>query len=182
MFVAAVAAFELKNTALRYGVAVGSILFMGFYAVRMVTISDFIDFTALRFPPISRDTYFYILYAGVLITSLIWGRVYCGYLCPFGTLSEFLNKISPIKFRIPYRYQSKLRLVKYVIFALVVFEILQSTILYQIEPFGTLLLFSGDTLAWAILALILGTSIFVNRFYCTYICPAGTGLGLLSSV
>ena len=101
LFVAAVAAFELKNTAVRYGVAVGSILFMGFYAVRMITISDFIDFTTLRFPPISRDTYFYILYAGALITSLIWGRVYCGYLCPFGTFSDFLNKISPIKLTNP---------------------------------------------------------------------------------
>ena len=69
---------------------------------------------------------------------------------------------------------------KYVIFGLVVFEILQGTILYQIEPFGTFLLLSGGALAWVFLALILGASIFLNRFYCTYICPAGTGLGLLS--
>jgi len=61
-----------------------------------------------------------------------------------------------------------------------VFEILQSTILYQIEPFGTFFFLSGNALAWIFLASILGASIFLNRFYCTYICPAGTGLALLS--
>ncbi len=180
LFAAAVIAFELKSDKIRYGVQIGSILFMGFYAVRMVTLGDFVDFTSRVFPPFWHDLYWYALYGGVLVTSLIWGRFYCGYLCPFGVFTDLLNKISPVKLKVPYKYQSKLRLVKYAIFAIVIFEILQGTILYQFEPFGTFFLFSGDTFAWVFLGLILGTSIFLNRFYCKYICPAGTGLALVS--
>ena len=77
-----------------------------------------------------------------------------------------------MKLKIPLKYQSKLRFTKYVILAIVVFEIFQKTILYQVEPFGTFFLFNGDTFAWIFLGSILGISIFFNRFYCKYICPA----------
>lgn len=179
LFAAAVVAFEFKSNKMRYGVSILSIVFMGFYAVRMVTIGDFVDFIKRFFPPISRDPYFYVLYGGVIVTSLIWGRLYCGYLCPFGVFTDFINKLSPIKLIVPYKYRSKLRYAKYVILALVVYEILEGTVLYQVEPFGTLFLLRGTELAWIFLGLILVASIFVNRFYCTYICPAGAALALL---
>ena len=179
LFAAAVIAFELKSDKIKYGVWVGSIVFIGFFAVRMVTMGDFVDFTSWTFPPFSRNMYWYVLYGGVLVTSLIWGRFYCGYLCPFGTFTDLLNKISPLKLKIPLKYQSKLRFTKYVVLAVVVFEIFQKTILYQVEPFGTFFLFNGDTFAWIFLGSILGISIFFNRFYCKYICPAGAGLALL---
>lgn len=180
LFVAAVIAFELKSTKIRYGVYIGSILFMGFYMVRMVTVGDFGDFLRWIFPPFARDPYWYFLYAGVLVTSLIWGRFYCGYLCPFGSFTDILNRISPIKLKVPYKYQSKLRNTKYIVLSIVILELLEGTFLYQVEPFGTLFEFSGDTLAWMFLGLMVGSSIFVDRFYCTYVCPAGAGLSLLS--
>jgi Pyruvate/2-oxoacid:ferredoxin oxidoreductase delta subunit len=180
LFVAAVIAFELKSEKARYGVYVVSIIFIGFFAARMVTMDDFTDFVHWIFPPFWSNMYWYVLYGGVLATSLFWGRFYCGFLCPFGAFTDLMNKISPLKLKIPIKYQSKLRLTKYVVLAVVVFEILQNTILYQVEPFGTLFLFNGDTLAWVFLGLILGVSIFFNRFYCKYICPAGAGMALIS--
>lgn len=182
LFVAAVVAFELKSDKMKYAVWVGSIFFIGFYTIRMVSMGDFTDFLHLRFPPFWNNLYWYALYGGVLVTSLIWGRFYCGFLCPFGTFTDILNKISPVKLKIPTKYQSKLRFTKYIVLGIVVFEIFQNTILYQVEPFGTLFLFSGDTFAWIFLGLILGTSIFFNRFYCKYICPAGAGMALISSL
>ena len=180
LFIAAVVAFELKREKIRYVVVVASIAFIGFYAVRMVTMGDFTDFVHWRFPPFWNNLYWYVLYGGVLVTSLIWGRFYCGFLCPFGTFTDTLNKISPLKLKIPLKYQSKLRYAKYIVLAIVVFEIFEKTILYQVEPFGTLFLFRGDTFAWIFLGSILGISIFFNRFYCKYICPAGAGMALLS--
>ena len=105
LFAAAVIAFELKSDKIKYGVWVGSIVFIGFFAVRMVTMGDFVDFTSLIFPPFWRNIYWYVLYGGVLVTSLIWGRFYCGYLCPFGSFTDFLNKLSPVKLKIPIKYR-----------------------------------------------------------------------------
>ncbi|MGA2876861.1 MAG: 4Fe-4S binding protein, partial [Nitrososphaerales archaeon] len=53
---------------------------------------------------------------------------------------------------------------------------------YQVEPFGTLFQLNGDTFAWIFLGSLLVISIFFNRFYCKYICPAGAGMALLSSL
>ncbi len=182
LFGAAIIGFELKSDRIKYGVWAFSILLIGFFAVRMVSMGDFYSFIHLMFPPFWRNLYWYALYGGVFVTSLFWGRFYCGYLCPFGAFTEILNKLSPVKFKIPVKYQSKLRWSKYIVLAVVVYGILQNTFLYQVEPFGTLFLFNGDTFAWVFLGLILGISIFYHRFYCKYICPAGAGMALLSAL
>ncbi len=185
LFAAAVVAFELKSDKIRYGVWAGSILFVGFYATRMVTMGDFQDFVHFLFPPFWNNLYWYALYGGVLVTSLFWGRFYCGFLCPFGTFTDALNKISPLKFKIPLKYQSKLRYTKYIVLAVSLYLILQKTIfyqIYQVEPFGTFFQLNGDTLAWIFLGSILVISIFFNRFYCKYVCPAGAGMALLSKL
>jgi polyferredoxin len=42
--------------------------------------------------------------------------------------------------------------------------------------------FSGSTLMWIMLGLLLLTTVFIKNFYCRYLCPLGAALGLISNL
>jgi len=57
-----------------------------------------------------------LLFGSAFFLSLIWGRVYCGWLCPFGAVTEFLNKLAgmllPLRSKIPASVKGKASVVK----------------------------------------------------------------------
>ena len=147
---------------------------------------------------------FYV--TGLLILfGTIFGRLICGFLCPFGFLQELLYKIPVRKWRIPKKIDDKLRYLKYVI--LVVFVLLLPAFLHgtygigdpwfckYICPAGTLeggiplvsvnsglrsmvgVLFSWKIL---ILILVLVASMYIYRPFCKYMCPLGAIYGLFN--
>lgn len=186
LFAGALLAFWAGRDWAKYTIFVASIVFLGLYAGRMVSISDFPIFLNGYFPPLGNNTFWYLLYGGVLFTSLIWGRVYCGYLCPFGAFTELLNAVSPFKLRIPEAIHRRLVYAKYVVLVITVVLVLAAirgvamgSDFFDVEPFSTLFLWSGDAIAFGFLGVILVASALICRFYCRYICPAGAALSIL---
>src|SRR5690606_16920658 len=59
------------------------------------------------------------LFFFTLVFALVFGRAFCGNLCAFGFLQELLGKISKKKLRVPEKLDKVLRLLKYVVLALV---------------------------------------------------------------
>lgn len=147
---------------------------------------------------------FYV--TGLLILfGTIFGRLICGFLCPFGFLQELLYKIPVRKWRIPKKIDDKLRYLKYVI--LVVFVLLLPAFLHgtygigdpwfckYICPAGTLeggiplvsvnsglRSMVGFLFSWKILILILVlvASMYIYRPFCKYMCPLGAIYGLFN--
>lgn len=119
-----------------------------------------------------------ILLSILLLTTLIFGRVYCSVLCPFGLFQEFLMFI----FRRPVAKRRN-RPYKYLL-AAVVFGILAggtAVLIRLIDPYA--LFGSAADGAWiGITAAVIITILvfFAGRFFCSHICPVGTVLGLLS--
>ena len=126
------------------------------------------------------------LLMGVPILILLFGNLYCGYLCPFGALQELLG------FLIPKRFKPKLshttvqgtRFIKYaVLFALVigVFALKNKEGLL-IDPLTSVF----NRQLWPALFLTplwlcLGVGcLFVTRFWCRFMCPTGAFLSLLN--
>ncbi|WP_229219033.1 4Fe-4S binding protein [Rugamonas brunnea] len=131
-----------------------------------------------------------VLWAFVLVTLLAWGRgTFCGWLCPFGAMQEFIGKAAR-KFGIPqHRLRSatdaRLKRIKYVLLALILTSAVLSDVwtdrLVELEPFKTSITL-GFVRSWSYVAYavaLLAASAFVYKFFCRYLCPFGAGLALL---
>ncbi|MBW3535294.1 MAG: 4Fe-4S binding protein [Gemmatimonadetes bacterium] len=126
-----------------------------------------------------------LLVAFTVVTTLLWGRVFCGYLCPFGALQDALERVVPARFRreLPRAVHERALLAKYGVLALVLLPAAagsQVTLFQYVEPFGTVFFLSSSALLWAIAAAVLVASAVIPRFYCRYACPLGASLALAS--
>ncbi|MEE1087122.1 MAG: 4Fe-4S binding protein [Schaedlerella sp.] len=133
----------------------------------------------------------YYILGMLLLMGVVFGRFICGFLCPFGFFQELLYKI-PTKKISKGRWSEWLSCLKYII--LVVFAVAIPLTMAvpgfckYICPAGTLdagipLLVMNEELRqmvgglffWKIflLALIVGTAIFIFRSFCRFLCPLG---------
>ena len=131
----------------------------------------------------------FILWGSVAAALLFWGRgPYCGWLCPFGALQELINKVAKFfkvkQIVVPWAIHERIWTFKYLIF-LALFGVSFYSLglaeqLSEVEPFKTaiILKFMRDWpyVLFAIAVLIPG--IFIERFYCRYLCPMGAALAI----
>ena len=131
----------------------------------------------------------FILWGSVAAALLFWGRgPYCGWLCPFGALQELLNRIAKFfkvrQFTVPWAINERAITLKYLIFlglfGLSLYSLEWAERLAEVEPFKTaiILKFVRDWpyVLFAIAVLIPG--LFIERFYCRYLCPLGAALAI----
>ena len=123
-----------------------------------------------------------MLAGGILVSSLLFGRLFCGYLCPFGAMHEFCGRLTARRFKLSGGLAGRLKYVKYVIlFAAPALFLATGRISDSaLEPFGTLFSLGGSALQWAFLVFVLASGFFVMRFFCRFLCPAGAAMAILS--
>lgn len=125
------------------------------------------------------------------IFALLFGRAFCGNICPFGFLQELLSKITKKKIVVPKKIDKILRYLKYVVLAFVTIMawITASIWISPYDPYAAFShIWSGAELlqempiGLTILVIVIGASIFIDRFFCKYLCPAGAFYGILSKI
>jgi polyferredoxin len=131
-----------------------------------------------------------ILLVFVCISPLLWGRgTYCGWLCPFGALQEFLAKIGQFfkvpQFRLKPETDRKLKWIKYPVLAIIllgaIFSSRVTDVVVEVEPFKTAITLNFIR-SWPFVAYALGllvANLFIYKFFCRYLCPFGAGLAVL---
>ena len=180
-------AFVRKDARLRWITLSITLFYLGFFNGGFLSVSHITNTINLGPSMILSDLPLLMIVVFTLVTTLIWGRVFCSSLCPFGALQDMITRIVPRRWQqaVPAFIHDKALTVKYAFLALIVImAVVQSdiSIFQYFEPFGTLFFYSTSLVLWTILILILLASAVVKRFYCRYVCPLGAALGVLSLI
>lgn len=152
---------------------------IGIYLVTPFSILHIFNLILLR---VSASYLWYAVIISTLLSVLMAGRFYCGWLCPFGALSEYIGKIPLKKWDISRETDGRWRSLKYVILAVCIAVVLVSRRpeYGNFETYVTLFSLHGDYLTWALVALMLIINVRVKRFWCRYLCPVAAFTGILS--
>jgi NosR/NirI family nitrite reductase transcriptional regulator len=131
----------------------------------------------------------FTLWSGVALGLLFWGRgVFCGWLCPFGALQELSNlaarRFGVPQIAVPQAIHERLWMIKYTLFvailALSFYSMDLALRLAEAEPFKTAISMRMMR-AWPFVAFVLAlllAGLFIERFYCRYLCPLGAALAI----
>lgn len=179
---------------LRAGFLLASFLILGVVLNGQLSVVQVVAFaqallTGFRWETFLIEPVIFTLWGFVALGMLFWGRgVWCGWLCPFGALQELTNlaaqRLGVRQIAVPQALHERLWVIKYTAFvailALSFHSMQQALILAEIEPFKTVFTLRLMR-AWPFLALVLAlltAGLFIERFYCRYLCPLGAGLAL----
>lgn len=134
LFVFFVYSFYSRSPRIRLTCLVASTIVLGIWLNAPFTALDAAGLVSGEIPAfgtIWRNT----LLAGILIISLLWGQAFCGFLCPFGAVQEFLSS-RKLRLRASQRLEQTGRYVKYVILALLLclFLVTSDTVWFSFSP------------------------------------------------
>ena len=193
VFALALAAFFTKRAAVRWVALTATLLYLGIIDGGFLSVSH-VTGAVMQGPSIFMNNLpVLMIVVFTLVTTLLWGRLFCSSLCPFGAVQDIITRLTPKRWIAPLqkavKVPKKLHLnglyVKYVILAFILGMALifnNVMVFPYFEPFGTLFFMSGSAILFAILAAILLACVVVPRFYCRYVCPLGAALGVVSLV
>jgi len=137
----------------------------------------------------------------ILISGILLGRVFCGWVCPLGYLEDVLGRLP--KPRIEERrwftaVEPRLRVLKYVVLTVVIWLVFRYN--FPAERAHPYVVRTPSFLNWeslvvaaklgarrypvraGILVVALLSGLLVTRFWCRYLCPAGALFSLFNKV
>lgn len=127
----------------------------------------------------------------ITVTALLFGRFFCGYICPIGSLQDFFKFIGN-KFNVK---EIKLKKAKYFNPELLKYFILIIAMALSIFRIGNLMAIYSPWLAYVnifvgfgvyigtlVLIVIIIFSLFIKRLFCRCFCPLGAFQALLYAV
>lgn len=131
-----------------------------------------------------------VLLGLVLISGVLFGRVFCGWFCPLGTvqgwISRFLRRITGgrkhwLPIHLPRWLDRPMRWVKWLVLGWVVYASITAVVppLMAFCPYRTLFTMNvGSALGAGVVVVFLIWSIAIERFWCRYACPLGAVLSV----
>ncbi|MEN1956781.1 4Fe-4S binding protein [Luteimonas sp. MJ145] len=185
---------ELLFDRIRLAYLVVTLFWLGWVAQAQLSVVNVLTFaTSLRdgfnWSSFLVDPLIFILWCSVAVALIFWGRgAFCGWLCPFGALQELTNRVAKAlkvpQLKIPWGVHQRMWPIKYIIF-LVLFGVSLGSLAFaeqlaEVEPFKTAIILRFMREWWFVLfavALIVA-GLFVERFFCRYLCPLGAALAI----
>ncbi|WP_168220475.1 NosR/NirI family protein [Azospirillum thermophilum] len=179
---------------LRTGFLVFTLIWLGWYATAQISVVNILTFanalrTDFRWDYFLMDPLVFILWFSVAASLLFWGRgAFCGWLCPFGALQELASKaakrLGVRQITVPFALHQRLWPIKYMIFLLLfglsLYSLATAEKAAEVEPFKTAIILHFIRDWWFVLfaVALLAAGLFIERFFCRYLCPLGAALAI----
>jgi polyferredoxin len=137
-----------------------------------------------------------VLFASVSIMTFFLRRVFCGWICPLGAIGEFCSfvgrKCRLPRIDLPEHADRYLKFIKYgILIGIIWGTITTRTLIWRdFDPWIAWAHVTDDwndvvqrPWAWSVfLVSVVGASLFIERFWCRYLCPLGATLGILGKI
>jgi len=141
-----------------------------------------------------------VVLAATLATAVLMGRAFCGWICPLGSVQEWVARLAqkltggrkagtkgvpwlPVK--LPPLVDRPLRYLKYGVLVWALWNSI-SAVVPPLEPFcpyKTLFHFELESaLSWSVFIVMIAGSLLVERFWCKYLCPLGAVLSIFNKI
>jgi len=180
----ALISFKRKSVLLKYVTLVIAVGYLGFAKSQLISITNIFSLLDGNLPVFRYNLAFYGLAGFTLVSTVLFGRFYCGRVCAFGALTQLIDAVVPRRWQltVPRTLERRAGWIKFGLLAGTIAYFLGTTdmsIYRYVEPFWMFGLFATPPL-WAALASLLLASVFVRNLYCRFLCPIGATLGLIS--
>ena len=116
---------------------------------------------------------------------VLFSKLFCAYICPIGTVQDLLSKarkslrIKGLKIRNGSIFDKILRIVKYALVFWIFYMTVNSSELFckNLDPYYAIATgFKGEITLWmsiTTISLVVIGSLFIDMFWCRYLCPLG---------
>ena len=185
-FAFALVSFFRKSQPLKYAALAMSVAYLGVTKSTLISVTDIFRIIHFDFPQFKYSLAWYLIAVFTVVTTVIWGRLYCGRICAFGAFTQLLDAVVPKKLR--WEPSAKVEryggYVKYVLLVAVVAYYAFTdhfTIYRYVEPFW-MFTRQGTVVLWTMLGTLLLATLVVRNLYCRFLCPVGAMLGIISQV
>ena len=185
--VLAFVSFFRKSVRLKYVTLVAAVAFLGVSKSLLISIVNVFGLLGGNLPIFRPNLAWYLLAVVTLVSTILWGRVYCGRICAFGAFTQLVDAVVPDrwKWNVPRALERRASWIKYAILggALTYFVVTRDPLIYPyVEPFWMFGLHLRTPVLLAMLGTLLIASVFVRNLYCRFLCPLGAFLGVLSNL
>jgi NosR/NirI family nitrous oxide reductase transcriptional regulator len=178
--------FFRKSERLKYITLAAAVVYMGFAKSYLISIVNVFGVLDWNLPIVRYNLAWYLFAVFTVVSTILWGRLYCGRICAFGALTQLLDRVVPAKLRVevPEAIERRAAWIKYGLLAATVayFLATRNMGIYQyVEPFWMFGMAAPNGL-WIGLGVLLVATVFVRNLYCRFLCPVGATLGIMSSL
>ena len=178
--------FFRKSVWMKYVTLAAAVGYLGFTKSQLISVVNIYGMVTGNMPVFRYSLAWYLFAVFTVVTTILWGRLYCGRVCAFGALTQLMDRVVPARLRVevPPWLERRAAWIKY--------GLLGATLLYFlgtadipayrfVEPFW-MFTRRGSTAMWIGLAALLAATVLVRNLYCRFLCPVGAFLGLLSKL
>ena len=177
--------FHRKSVRLKYVTLLAAVAYMGFAKSYLISITNIFSVLEGNLPVFKYNLAWYLFFGFTVVSTVLWGRFYCGRVCAYGAFTQLMDAILPARWRVdvPKALEKRAGWIKFGLLAAVLayFFVTKDTMVYRyVEPFWMFGRSETSLLLWGGVGVLLLATVFVRNLYCRFLCPVGATLGLMS--
>jgi polyferredoxin len=178
--------FFRKSVRWKYVTLVLAVAYLGFSKSLLISVTNIFALVDWNLPGFRHNLAWYLFAIFTVVSTVLWGRIYCGRICAFGAFTQLMDATLPKRFRVepPAWLERRAAWIKYGLLVAVLAYYLVSrnlSVYRYVEPFWMFGL-SESTGLWIGLGVLLLATAVVRNLYCRFLCPVGALLGVLSNL